>query len=146
MTDLAPEIDRKIRASFARQSLMATFGAGIERLCHGSCVLAAPILSLARQQHDVGHAGLTFALGDTAAGYAALTLMPEAAEVMTAEMKINLLAPAAGVRLVAEGRVIRAGRRLTVVTAEVFAETDSGMRSVAILQGTMVPVESTIRN
>ena len=130
----------KLRASFARQSLMATFGAELTAIRPGECEIAAPILPLARQQHDVGHAGLTFALGDTAAGYAALSLMPEEAEVMTAEMKINLLAPAAGERLIAIGRVAKAGRRLTVVTAEVFAETGASRRLIAILQGTMVPV------
>lgn len=145
MTTLSPVIDRKTRESFARQALMTTFGATILDLAPGACTLAAPILPLARQQHGVGHAGLTFALGDTAAGYAALTLMPEEAEVMTVEMKINLLAPAAGDRLVAEGRVIRAGRRISAVTAEVFAETAVGRDLIAILQGTMVPVTARTR-
>lgn len=145
MTTLSPVIDRKTRESFARQALMTTFGATILDLAPGACTLAAPILPLARQQHGVGHAGLTFALGDTAAGYAALTLMPEEAEVMTVEMKINLLAPAAGDRLVAEGRVIRAGRRISAVTAEVFAETAGGRDLIAILQGTMVPVTARTR-
>ncbi|MCV2865613.1 PaaI family thioesterase [Albidovulum sediminicola] len=140
MTDLSPAIERKTRDSFARQSLMATFGASIGLLAPGTCTVVAPILPLARQQHGVGHAGLTFALGDTAAGYAALTLMPEESEVMTVEMKINLLAPARGDRLIAEGRVIRAGRRVSVVTTEVFAEKADGRDLVAILQGTMVPV------
>ena len=101
----------------------------------------APIRDLARQQHGFGHAGLTFALGDTAAGYAALTLMPPGAEVLTVEMKINLIAPAAGERLIATGRVVRAGRRLTVVTAEVEAEAGGRRRTIALLQGTMLPVE-----
>lgn len=142
---LTPATAARIRASFARQSLMTSFGATITSLAPGRCEISAPILAHARQQHDVGHAGLTFALGDTAAGYAALSLMPEGTEVMTAEMKINLLAPAAGNRLVAIGRVVKAGRRLSVVTAEVMAETDAGpgstsRRLIAILQGTMVPV------
>jgi uncharacterized protein (TIGR00369 family) len=112
----------KIRDSFAAQSLMATFGAELERVAPGAVEICAPILPGSRQQHGFAHAGLTFALGDSAAGYAALTLMPEEAEVMTAEMKINLLAPARGERLVATGRVVKAGRRLTVVTAEVAVE------------------------
>lgn len=141
MTDtLDPGREAKVRASFARQALMRTFGAEIAALGPGHCVIAAPVLPLARQQHGVGHAGLTFALGDSAAGYAALTLMPEEAEVLTAEMKINLMAPARGDRLIATGRVIRAGRRLTVVAAEVEAEAAGQRRLVAILQGTMVPV------
>lgn len=93
-----------------------------------------------RQQQGHGHAALTFALGDTAAGYAALSVMPEGAEVLTAEIKINLLAPAQGDRLVAEGRVIKPGRRLVVVQADVFAETADARRQIALLTGTMVPV------
>lgn len=134
--------ETRVRDSFARQSLMATFEARVEALAPGSCTLSAPIGPNARQQHGVGHAGLTFALGDTAAGYAALSAMPEGAEVMTVEMKINLMAPAAGARLIATGRVVKAGRRLTVVTAEVEAETEAGARrTVALLQGTMIAVD-----
>jgi uncharacterized protein (TIGR00369 family) len=137
---LDPGRDAKVRASFARQRLMTTFGAEIAVLAPGMCEITAPILPLARQQHEVGHAGLTFALGDTAAGYAALTLMADEAEVMTAEMKINLLAPAQGDRLIATGRVVKAGRRLTVVTADVEVEAAGKRRLIAVLQGTMVPM------
>jgi len=134
--------ETRVRDSFARQSLMATFGARVETLGPGTCTLSAPIGQNVRQQHGVGHAGLTFALGDTAAGYAALTAMPEGAEVMTVEMKINLMAPAAGARLIATGRVVKAGRRLTVVTAEVEAESEAGTRrTIALLQGTMIAVD-----
>lgn len=84
--------------------------------------------------------GLTFALGDTAAGYAALSLMPEGQEVMTVEMKINLIAPAVGTSLIARSEVMRAGRRLSVVRAEVVALTDGQEKTVALLQGTMIPV------
>lgn len=143
MTDGAVDvtIEAKLRESFARQSLMATFGAALAEIVSGRVVIEAPILDLARQQHGFGHAALTFGLGDTAAGYAALTLMPAAAEVLTVEMKINLVAPAAGDRLIATGRVVKAGRRLTVVTAEVEAEAGGRRRTVALLQGTMLPVE-----
>ncbi|GAB4386664.1 PaaI family thioesterase [Albidovulum sp.] len=138
--EIAPGLADKVRRSFARQSLMRTFRAEITGLGRGRCEISAPIVPEARQQHDAGHAGLTFALGDSAAGYAALTMLPQEAEVMTAEMKINLLAPARGERLVARGRVVKAGRRLVVVTAEVEAVSGDERRPVAILQGTMVPV------
>ncbi|MCA0273497.1 MAG: PaaI family thioesterase [Proteobacteria bacterium] len=137
--DLAA-IDRRIRESFARQSMMETFGAKILSVAPGAVVIAAPVLPGSRQQHGAGHAALAFGLGDSAAGYSALTLLPEGVEVMTAEMKINLLAPAIGDRLIATGRVVKAGRRLTIVTAEVEAETDGQRKLVALLQGTMVPV------
>ncbi|HQU67857.1 MAG TPA: PaaI family thioesterase [Albidovulum sp.] len=120
--------------------MMATFGANILSVAPGTVVIAAPVLPGSRQQHGAGHAALAFGLGDSAAGYSALSLLAEGVEVMTAEMKINLLAPAIGDRLIATGRVIKAGRRLTVVTAEVEAETDGQRKLVALLQGTMVPV------
>ncbi|WP_372839836.1 PaaI family thioesterase [Phaeovulum sp.] len=122
--------------------MMRTIGAEVMSVGDGVCELAAPLLPTMGQQHGAGHAGVTFALGDTAAGYAALTLIEPGREVMTAEMKINLLAPALGVRLIARGRVVRPGRRLVVVTAEVEAEAADGARKlIAILQGTMVPVD-----
>lgn len=130
----------KVRQSFSAQSLMTTFGATLEHVAPGSCRISAPILPLALQQHGFAHAGLTFSIGDSAAGYAALSLMAEEAEVLTAEIKINLLAPASGRRLIAEGRVIKPGRRLMVVQSEVLAEDEAGLsRPVAVLQGTMIP-------
>ena len=133
-------VERKLRDSFARQSIMTTFGVTIAEIAPGRIVLTCPILDLARQQHGFGHAGLAFTVGDTAAGYAALTLMPEDAEVMTAEMKINLVAPSDGDRMIATGRVVKAGKRLAVVTGEVKVEKAGVRTTVAILQGTMVPI------
>ncbi len=130
----------RVRASFAAQSMMTTFGAEIDSLGPGFCRIAAPVAEGARQQQGYGHAALTFGLGDSAAGYAALTLLDETLEVVTAEMKINLLAPAVGERLVAEGRVIRPGRRLIVVQSDVWAETAGDRRHIAALMGTIVPV------
>lgn len=130
----------RIRDSFARQTMMQTLGAELAEVAEGRVVIAAPILPTSLQQHGAGHAGLTFSIGDSAAGYAALTVMPEGAEVMTVEMKINLMSPAMGDRLVAEGRVIRPGRRIVVVAADVWAEVDGARKHVALLQGTMIPV------
>ncbi|MDC0657490.1 PaaI family thioesterase [Leisingera sp. SS27] len=135
-------MDDRIRSSFAKQSMMQTLGAEIESVAPGEVVITAPILPGSRQQHGVAHAALSFAIGDTAAGYAALTLMPESSEVMTAEMKINLLAPGAGDCLRATGKVIKPGRRLVIVTAEVHAVTGEEEKLVALLQGTMVPVSA----
>ncbi|OED48931.1 phenylacetic acid degradation protein [Rhodobacteraceae bacterium (ex Bugula neritina AB1)] len=135
-------MDQRIRSSFARQSMMQTLGAEIENIAPGNVVITASILPGSRQQHDVAHAALSFAIGDTAAGYAALTLMPESSEVMTAEMKINLLAPGAGDLLRATGKVIKPGRRLVIVTAEVHAVTGKEEKLIALLQGTMVPVSA----
>ena len=135
-----PDAIRRIHDSFAAQSMMATLGATLDEVAAGCVRIVSPILPTARQQQGAGHAGLTFALGDSAAGYAALTMLPLESEVMTAEIKINLLAPAVGDSLVATGRVIKPGKRLIVVTSEVHAEQDGTQKLIAILQGTMVPV------
>ncbi len=136
-------IDDRIQASFDRQSLMRTFGASIASVSEGSVSIRAPISDGARQQQGFAHAGLTFALGDTAAGYAALTLLPEDQEVLTAEIKINLLAPGAGDFLLARGRVLKPGRRLIVVASDVYAVAADGTEThIAALQGTMVPVRA----
>lgn len=140
MTEFTPENEARIRASFVSQTMMTTLGAAMGTLSPGHCQIVAPILPGALQQHGAGHAGLAFSISDSAAGYAALTLMPMENEVMTVEMKINLLSPSVGDRLRAEGRVIRAGRRVMVVTAEVWAESAAGRKQVALLQGTMIPV------
>lgn len=134
-------MEHRIRASFAQQSLMRSFGASVAEVAPGRVVLEAPISPGALQQHGAGHAGLTFALADTAAGYAALTLMPEGREVMTVEAKINLMAPCLGDRLVARGEVAKAGRRLTVCRAEVLAIRDGRETCIALMQATMIPVD-----
>jgi len=131
----------RIRDSFAKQGMMQSFGAQLCEIAPGRIVITAPITPAVSQQHGLAHAGLTFALGDSAAGYSALSLMAEGDEVLTAEMKINLLAPADGVRLVATGSVVKPGRRLMVTRATVETEyADGTRREVAILQGTMVPI------
>lgn len=132
-------IDR-IHRSFDAQSMMATLGARIAEVAHGHIRITAPILPGALQQQGFGHAGLTFSIGDSAAGYAALSMLPLDTEVVTAEMKLNLLAPARGDLLIATGEVIKPGKRLCVVSAKVHAEADGVQTLIAVLQGTMVPV------
>ena len=130
----------RIEASFAAQSMMATLGAKLSHIEDGEVHISAPILPGSLQQQGFAHAGLTFAIGDSAAGYSALTTLATGSEVVTAEMKINLLAPARGDHLIAKGRVIKPGRRLVVVAADVYAITGAEETLVAVLQGTMVPV------
>lgn len=133
-------IAEKVRQSFARQDMMATLGAELLAVGRGRVAIGAPILPAMRQQHGFAHAAVTFALGDSAAGYAALSVMAPPDEVVTSEMKINLLAPASGQRLEAKGRVIKAGKRLVVVAATVVAIDGPARRDVAVMQGTMMPV------
>jgi len=134
------DIEQRIRESFAKQKMMATFGADVVSVAEGEVVLRAPILELATQQMGFAHAALSFALGDTAAGYAALTTLPEGQEVVTAEIKINLLSPATGEYLEARGRVVKPGRRLVVVSAVVEAVSGATRKEVALLQGSMMPI------
>ena len=98
---MTPQEIARIRDSFAAQSMMQTLGAELCDVSKGLIRIEAPILPGTRQQQGFGHAGLTFSIGDSAAGYAALTTLPLDTEVVTAEIKINLLAPARGDRLIA---------------------------------------------
>lgn len=141
-----PEIDAdtRIRESFARQSMMASIGATVASVEHGRVVIEAPVGAGFRQQQGFAHGGLVFTLADNAAGYAALSVLPAGGDVMTLELKINFLAPGAG-RLVAEGRVLKPGRRVIVVAADVWAVDDAGARKlVAAVQGTMIPVDPRV--
>ncbi|WP_146590701.1 PaaI family thioesterase [Puniceibacterium confluentis] len=133
-------LTRRIETSFARQTMMATLGATLADIRPGAVTIHAPILPGTMQQQGFGHAGLTFSIGDSAAGYAALTLLDDTTEVVTAEIKVNLLAPARGELLIARGKVVKPGRRLVVVTSEVFARANGSETLIALLQGTMVPV------
>ncbi|AHM04241.1 Phenylacetic acid degradation protein PaaD, thioesterase [Roseibacterium elongatum DSM 19469] len=137
---LTPAKETEIRDSFDRQAMMKTIGARIDAIAPGRVTLSLPVCAQIGQQHGYVHAGASFALGDSAAGYAALSLMPLGAEVLTVEMKINLIAPAAGRRLIATGEVVKAGRRLLVTRANLQAEAaDGSLREVALLLGTMIP-------
>lgn len=137
---LSPEIVNKIETSFAAQSMMATFGAQLAEISPGAVTITATIPENCRQQHGYAHAAHTFGLGDSAAGYAALSVMPEQSEVLTSEMQIHLLAPARGDLIQATGRVIKPGRRLVIVQAEVFAITGATRTQIALMTGTMVPI------
>jgi uncharacterized protein (TIGR00369 family) len=130
----------RVRASFARQAMMATMGVELVSVEPGVVVLELPFSGALAQQHGFLHAGAISAVADSACGFAALSLMSADAAVMSAEFKLNLLAPAAGERFRATGRVIRAGRTLSVCTAEVEALVGDERRLVALMQGTMMAV------
>jgi uncharacterized protein (TIGR00369 family) len=135
-----PAFAEAVRASFARQGMMRLIGAEIAALAPGRCTIAAPVRPETSQQHGFAHAGLAWTIGDSAAGYAALSLRAADEEVLTVEMKINLIAPARGTRLVAEGRVIRSGRALVTVASEVHGEDGDARIHVASMLGTMIAV------
>ena len=128
----------RVRASFARQGAMATLGAELADIASGRVTIALPIEPRLSQQDGFLHAGVVAAALDSACGYAALTLMPNEAEVLTVELKLNLLAPASGERLIAEGEVLRAGRTLTVCRGDAYAEQSAERVHVATMLATMV--------
>ncbi|HZS72394.1 MAG TPA: PaaI family thioesterase [Candidatus Acidoferrum sp.] len=130
--------ERRVRESFGRQGLMRHLGAELMRLEPGKAEIQVPYREELTQQHAYFHAGVTGAIADTACGYAAYTLMPEDASVLTAEYKMNLLAPARGEALVARAEVIRSGRTLTVCKADVFAKCGAEETHCATLLATIV--------
>lgn len=144
MNDLAPKdpnFEARVRASFAKQGLMETLGASIARVSLGFVDIVLQTSPAVSQQHGFVHAGAVASIADTAAGYAALTLMPPGAGVLTAEFKINLLAPAIGDRIVSRGKVIKAGRTLTLAQTDVFAEREGQEKLVAVLMATLMTME-----
>ena len=135
-----PDFERRVRDSFARQQFMATMGATLELVRPGEVLIALPFSDALTQQHGFLHAGVVTSVIDSACGYAALSLMEPGTGVMSVEFKVNLLAPAAGSRFVATGRVLKAGRMLTVCHGELRAVQVDGEVLVAVLQGTMMAV------
>jgi uncharacterized protein (TIGR00369 family) len=138
-----PDWRRQVQDSFARQTFMTALGVRIAALEPGRCELAVDRRGDLCQQHGYLHAGVTTTLADTAAGYAAFSLMPARSSVLTSELKINLLNPAAGERLVAVAEVMKPGRTLTVVRADVFGETAGERRIVATMLATMMCLADT---
>jgi uncharacterized protein (TIGR00369 family) len=135
-----PDFEQRVRASFERQSFMATIGASLERVEAGAVDIRLPIHAGLTQQHGFVHAGAVASIADSACGYAAFSLMPSASGVLAVEFKINLMSPAAGDYLVARGRVIRAGRTLNVCQADVVAMADGKEKTVAMLTATVMTV------
>ncbi len=136
-----PAWDAKVRDSFARQTVMQTIGARLSALRPGFCEIELPYRGDLCQQHGFLHAGITTTIADSAAGYAAFSLMPPGSAVLTVEFKVNLIAPAAGERFLARGMVVKPGRTLTVVDAEVIAIDKGGEKQVAQLLATMMCLE-----
>jgi uncharacterized protein (TIGR00369 family) len=137
-----PDYARAVRESFARQGLMGTLGARIVTLEPGLCIIEMDYSPGVSQQQGFFHGGAIGAIADNAAGYAAYSLMPAGAEILTVEYKINLIRPARPPLLRAEGRVLRPGRTLTVCRADVYhAGSGGGMETCALLQSTLMRVE-----
>jgi len=146
-----PDFERRVRASYGRQAAMATLGATLARIDPGHVVIELPHRSELTQQHGFLHAGIVTSVMDSACGYAALSLMEPGAAVLSVEFKVNLLAPARGYLFQAVGRVVRAGRTVTVVAGELrvvegagetppASATETPGSLVAIMTATMMAV------
>jgi uncharacterized protein (TIGR00369 family) len=128
----------RVRASFDRQGMMTTLGVEVIAVEPGRVEMSLRHDDRFTQQHGFLHAGAVASVLDTACGYAAYSVMPPEASVLTVTYTINLLAPAAGERFAITGEVVRAGRTLVVCRGEAFA--DAGQRPFAVMQATMTAV------
>ncbi|MCO5104897.1 MAG: PaaI family thioesterase [Burkholderiaceae bacterium] len=136
-----PLFTERVTRSFALQGAMQTLAARLEQVSPGAIDIAFDWAAALTQQHGFLHAGMLAAALDSACGYAALSLMPEDAGVLTIEFKINLLAPARGDRFRAEGRVLKPGRTITVCDGRVFAISGAGEKLVATMGCTLMCVQ-----
>jgi uncharacterized protein (TIGR00369 family) len=135
-----PGFEARVRASFGRQALMTTIGARLISVSPGEVEIDMPFRGDLTQQHGYVHAGIITAVVDSACGYSALSLLSADSEVLSIEYKVNFLAPALGERFVARGRVVRAGRTITVCSGEVVAITSAEEKTVAVMLATMIAV------
>jgi uncharacterized protein (TIGR00369 family) len=135
-----PSFDTRVRASFARQTVMVTLGISIRSLSPGGIELEMPYSAELTQQHGFIHAGILSVALDSACGYAAFSLMPADVAVLTVEFKTNLLAPATGERFVFRARVIKPGRTLTICDAQGFALDGTNEKLIATMTGTLMAV------
>jgi uncharacterized protein (TIGR00369 family) len=141
MSELVPsdaEYEGRVRESFARQRVMRLLGARIERVAPGAVDLVLPYREDLTQQDGYVHAGVITTVADSACGYAAYTLMPAGSGVLSVEFKVNLLRPAAGDEFVAEARVVKAGRTLTVTRCDIHARAEGSTKLVATMTATMI--------
>jgi uncharacterized protein (TIGR00369 family) len=133
-----PAFEARVRASFARQTIMVTIGATLTRVAPGEVEIRLPWRADLCQQHGFLHAGVVATIADSAAGYAAFSLFAADASVLTSEYKLHLLAPAEGELLIARGRVLKPGRTLTIAETEVYAVKAGSEKLCAKLIGTLV--------
>lgn len=130
--------EARVRTSFARQTAMATLGIEIVSLKAGEVELKMPYAAAYTQQHGFIHAGIITTALDTACGYAAFSLMPEEAAVLTVEFKSNLIAPAQGDYFLFRGCVLKPGRTITVCDARAFAAEEGKEKLVATMTCTLM--------
>lgn len=131
----------RVRKIFADQSIMQLIGARLLRIEPGAIDIEMGYQKSLTQQNGFIHAGIITTIADSACGYAAFSLMPETADVLSVEFKVNLLAPAIGEKFLAQGRVLRAGRTLTVARCDVFAFEGNERKQIAAMQATIMRIQ-----
>lgn len=139
-----PHFAERVRASFERQNAMHLIQATLPVVDQGRTEIHLPHWQGVEQQHGFVHGGVVGMIADSAAGYAAMTMVPASASVLTVEFKMNLMAPADGDKLVARGAVVRAGRTLIVTQAEVFAVKDGKETLCALMQQTIMVMHGKV--
>lgn len=139
-------LERRIRESFRRLKALATIGAHLGAVRRGEVEVVLPFNEALTQQSGFIHGGIVGMIADCACAYAAVSRLPEGRGLLTAEYKVNLLAPARGERLRAVARVVRSGRRLTVCVADVFAEEGDTRRHVALVTASLLALEPDLAN
>ena len=135
-----PNFAEAVQRSFTQQSIMSLISARLTLIEPGIVEITLPYREDLTQQNGYLHAGIVTTIPDSACGYAAFTLMPAGTGVLSVEFKVNLLRPAKGDTFVSRAEVIKAGRTLTVVRADVFAVTENKRTLIATMQGTMMCV------
>lgn len=135
-----PDFQSRVEASFARQTVMETFGIALADVSPGHVTLTMPFAPALTQQHGFLHAGVVSTALDSACGYAAYSLMPLEASVLTVEFKINLIAPAAGERFVFRADVIKPGRTLLLSEGRAFAVKGGEEKLIATMTATLMAV------
>ena len=133
-----PQFEARVRASFARQTLMRTIGAEMTKIAPGQVEIELAYRDDLSQQHGYLHAGVITAIVDSACGYAAMTLTRAVEDILTIEYKANFVAPATGEKMIARSRVLRAGRKVTVCAGDVFALRDGEEKLIATMLATMM--------
>lgn len=135
------DFEERVRASFARQNAMTTIGAELTVVRPGTVEIEMPFSAALTQQHGFLHAGVISTALDSACGYAAFSLIPENAAVLTIEFKVNMLAPGRGERFLFRGSVTKPGRTIIVADGQAYAYSAEGeAKLVATMTGTMMVV------
>lgn len=136
-----PNFETVIRESFAKQTVMTAIDATMTVVQPGHIEIRLPYSSNFTQQHGFMHAGVITTIADSAAGYAAFSLVPAGYNVLSIEFKVNFMSPAAGDYFLAVGEVIRPGNTISVCQSNVYAYNGDNKKHIALLQATIMQVE-----